>query len=473
MPNLKRGLSLFDATVIVVANAIGTGIFTTTGFIAQEVASPGLLILVWLIGGALALAGALSYAELGASMPLAGGEYLYLREAYGPLLAFLTGWTSFFIGFSGPIAASAVSAADYLSHFLPALSIKNLLFSADLLGLSLSLSYGHLLAILFVLGFSFIHYIGLKSGAVAQNFLTVVKVGTIVTIIALAAIAGNGNAAHFSPLISSEFSLTGVGVALVIVMFSYSGWNASAYIAGEIKNPSRNLPFSLIIGTVIITVLFVALNIMYIYALPVAEMQGQLEIGKLASTALFGNSVTNYFIAFLVISILGCMSAMILAGPRVYYAMAKDGLFFKSAARVSPRFQTPGTSIWMQAIWSCILIVSGTFNQLLTYTSFALLLFSAITAISVFVLRAKRPLLARPYKTWGYPVAPALFVISSLIICISTALERTSESLLGLLVVSAGIPVYLYWRRNSTASSYQTRSELEIEQPEKVADYGL
>jgi len=450
---LVRKLGLFDSTMIVMGIVIGSGIFLTTGLMAKEIPSPSLLLLAWIAGGLLALAGALTYAELGAAMPQAGGQYVYLREAYGPMSGFLFGWIMFLVYQTGSIAAVSVGFAEYLGYFFPSISIQRVFFTTSVFGLTYTLSAGQLIAILSIILLSIINYAGLGSGSLIQNISTVLKVGAIGALVVLGFTIGRGGKIDFS-ITSAGTSTTGLaaafGVAMIAVLWTYDGWNNINFIAGEIKNPKRNLPFSLLFGTLAICVIYVAVNYVYLYALPINELSGVTRVAEKAATALFGPTAASFISAAVVISTFGCVNGMILTGPRVYYAMAKDNLFFRKVSSVHPRFKTPGFSIFVQAVWSCLLVFSGTYEQLFTYVVFAALLFYLVAAASVFTLRRKFPHLERPYKVWGYPFVPALYVLASVWILINTLLERPVESLAGMGIVAVGIPVYFYWKRKAT-----------------------
>jgi len=450
---LERKLGLFDSTMIVMGIVIGSGIFLTTGLMAKQIPSPSLLLLAWIAGGLLALAGALTYAELGAAMPKAGGQYVYLREAYGPMSGFLFGWIMFLVYQTGSIAAVAVGFAEYLGYFFPSISIQRVLFSAPVFGLTYTLSAGQLIAIISILFLSVLNYAGLGFGSLIQNISTVLKVGAIAALVVLGFTIGRGGGIDFS-LAAAGTPTTGLaaafGVAMIAVLWTYDGWNNINFTAGEIKNPKRNLPLSLLIGTVAICAIYVAVNYIYLYALPINELSGVTRVAEKAATSLFGPTAASFISAAVVISTFGCVNGMILTGPRVYYAMAKDNLFFRKVSSVHPRFKTPGFSIFIQAVWSCLLVFSGTYEQLFTYVVFAALLFYLAAAASVFTLRRKFPHLERPYKVWGYPVVPALYVLASLWILINTLLERPVESLTGMGIVALGIPVYFYWKKKAT-----------------------
>jgi APA family basic amino acid/polyamine antiporter len=452
--SLERKLGLFDSTMIVMGIVIGSGIFLTTGIMAKSIPSASLILLAWVIGGLLSLAGALAYAELGAAMPEAGGQYIYLREAYGPLSGFLFGWIMFLVYQTGSIAAVSVGFAEYFGHFFPSVSTQKIIFSTDITlfghAFVYTLSRGQWVAIAVIIFLSILNYIGLGFGSVIQNIFTVLKIGAIVAIVAFGFILGKGGDIDFS-LNPSGFGtgslMVGFGVAMIAVIWTFDGWNNINFTAGEIKNPKRNLPLSLILGTLGITALYAAINYIYLYALPINEMTGVSRIAEKATSALFGGTSASLISAAVVISTFGCVNGMILVGPRVYYAMAKDKLFFRRVSQVHPRFRTPGFSIFIQAVWACLLTLSGTYEQLFIYVTFAAIIFYIAGAASVFTLRKKFPDLPRPYKTWGYPVMPILYIIASLGILINTLLEKPVESIAGLGFVVIGIPVYYYWKR--------------------------
>ena len=445
---LKRQIGLFDSVMLISGDMIGTGIFIGTGVIAEQVPSPGGVLLVWIFGGLLALAGALSCAELSASLPYAGGDYNYIREAYGKLMGFLSGWSSFLVTFSGAIAFLAVIFSEYMSFFFPVLGSKNVLFSAAIPYVSINVTIGTLFSILVVLLISALHCIGVRQGTVTQNILTVIKIGSLVGIILLGIFIGKGDTAHFSPLFEwDKIAKSSVfASAFIPAIFAYSGWNAVIYIAGEVKNPERNLPKALLMANLIVIVLYLAINIVYIYGVPVTEMKGAHRISEVATTALFGYPTSAWITALITVSILGALNVVTMLGPRIYYAMARDGVFFKGLSRIHPTFGTPTSAIILQAVWSSILIITGEFGRLFTYVSVIITLFSALTVGSVIVLRYKRPDLKRPYKLWGYPIVPILFIAAHFWIVWGSVTEKPFESLMGLVIVCLGIPAYLIWR---------------------------
>ena len=444
---LRREIGLFTAIVLVVANMIGTGIFTTSGFIMQEVGHPMVLLLCWLIGGIFALCGALCYGELGAAFPAAGGEYIYLRESFGKLVAFLSGWISLLVGFSAPIAAAAIAFATYGSGIL-ALSAHPLL-SLAIAGITVvTVSPITIVAIALIVILSLVHYRGVKTGARVQNTLTSFKISIIVLFIAAGFLFGAGSLTHFSGTLPLAALLHGkFAVSLIFVSFAYSGWNAASYLGGEIKDPSRNIPLSLVTGTFLVLILYLLLNAVYIYALPANQMSGTLEIGLTSATALFGKDVGKYLGAAIAIGILSALSAMILTGPRVYYAMSKDGVFFELFARVHKKYKTPACAIFLQATLAIIFILTSSFEKLLIYIGFTLALFAMLTVLGLMILRLKTKPLASPYKTFGYPVTPIIFILGNLWIAYFSIRYRPVTSLWGLLTIGAGIVVYLYFRK--------------------------
>jgi APA family basic amino acid/polyamine antiporter len=427
---LVRRLGPLDAAAVVISNVIGGGIFFVPVIVAQLVPNPTAMLGVWLLGGALAFAGAMAYAELAAVRPHAGGEYVYLRDAFGPLAAFLSGWTSFIAGFSGAIAASAVALAEYVARFVPA---------AD--------RYRSLVAIAAIVALTLIHVRGLGPGRVVQNLLAGLKVTAIVLIIALGFTLGHGDTAN----LAAGGSVAAVPwlLALVPVMFSYSGWNAAAYVAEEVRNPGRNVPLALGLGTLAVVVLYLALNALYVYALPVASIAG-LGDGRLmdiVAERLFGFAAGNLLAIFTIVSLAASISAMTLAGPRVYFAMARDGIFVRAAGRVHPRFHTPAAAIVAQAAWSSVLVASGTLSQLVAYTGFAVVLFAAIAVCALFVLRRRDGAIARPFSAIGYPWAPAIFVGASAVIVANAFWTAPWTTLAGIALIIAGVPVYYAFRR--------------------------
>ncbi len=453
-PALLRKLGVFDSTMMMMGIVIGSGIFTTTGIMAQYVPSPPLLLGVWLLGGLITLAGAFAFAELGTAMPEAGGHYVYLREAYGPLAGFLFGWMAFWVSMTGSIAALGVAFAEYFSFLFPSLGTDVELLSVPVpLGPAsfvYSLSAGQIVAIVVVLVLSAINCIGVGLGARIANALTAVKIGTLLALAGLAFTVGSGGSIDMTPNptgMSLSEIVVGIGLAMIAASWAFDGWNNINYVAGEIKDPARALPVALVLGVSAITFLYIVTNLVYLYALPIGEMTGVVRIAEAAASALFGGQMATVISLAVMVSVFGALHGTILVGPRIYYAMARDGLFFEGVARVHERYRTPIAAISLQAVWATLLTLSGTFEQLFTFVMFSQLIFWVATVWSVFTLRRTRPELARPYKTFGYPWTPSLFIVLTVGILLNTLVERPAESIAGLALTAIGIPAYYHWRR--------------------------
>jgi APA family basic amino acid/polyamine antiporter len=445
---LQRKLGLFPATNIVIANMIGAGIFTTSGLLMTGLNDPVLMIALWAVGGVIALCGALSYGELGAAMPGAGGEYLFLSRLYHPIFGFLSGWVSFMVGFSAPIAASALGFSEYFSRAVPAFPAW--LENAGIMGPGLTKK---LLAVSVILIFTFIHYRGIKYGARIQNVLTLLKVLLIAVLLIAGFASGNGDFTNFKDGEKALSGLAGfktIGLSLMWIMFAYSGWNASTYLGAEIKNPSKILPRSLIYGTGIVLFLYLGINVLYVYSINPGDMKDVISVGGLAMGNLFGKSAEILFSLLIAFALFSSLSAFIIIGPRVYYSMAKDGLFFRSAAKIHDRFQVPSNSILFQCLIAVILAFSGTFEQVLTYMGFALGIFPLMTVIGVWRLRKNNP---EAIRLKGFPVTQIIYIISGVLILFLSYLERPLESSIALLTVVVGIPAYYIFKRTNGNNS--------------------
>jgi basic amino acid/polyamine antiporter, APA family len=447
-PTLVRRLGPLDAAAIVVSNVIGGGIFFVPVIVAMMVPHGGAILFVWFLGGALAFAGAMAYAELAALRPRAGAEYVYLRDAFGPLAAFLTGWTSFVAGFSGAIAAGALALADYMGRFLPAASSDAAPLTVPVPFLPLIVSPKALVALTAIAALSLIHIRGLGPGSFVQNILAAVKTLALVFFVALGFSLGTGDAGQV--LAGESAPVGGMMLALIPIMFSYSGWNAAAYVAEEVRNPGRNVPLALGLGTVIVVIIYLALNALYLYAMPVQELAslGDVRLIDRSAERLFGFVAGDVIALFTIVSLAASISAMVLAGPRVYYAMARDGMFLPGAARVHAQFHTPVAAILAQGLWSGVLVLSGTLTQLVSYTGFAVVLFSGIAVSALFVLRHREPDAPRPFRAWGYPWAPGIFVIASAAMVVNEIIRNGSTAVLGIVVIALGIPVYYFFQRS-------------------------
>jgi APA family basic amino acid/polyamine antiporter len=433
---LKRRLTLFPATNIVIANMIGAGIFTTSGLLLGELHDPVLLLVLWLAGGILALMGALCYGVLGSAMPEAGGEYFYLSRMYHPLPGFLSGWVSFFVGFSAPLAASALGFAEYAARAVPA---------------AFSWAPPHvamrLVAAAIVLSLTLVHLRGVELGARVQNMLTVGKVLLIICLVGLGFAIGQGSFEHLDvkPAPSAPASWKTIGLSLMWIMFGYSGWNASGYIGSEIVKPGRNLPRSLLLGTGLVTLLYLSLNLLFVYAVPPSELEGVIAVGGLAASNLFGIAGDRLISALIAFALLSSISALVILGPRVYYAMARDGMFFRSVSKLHPRSGVPSTSIWIQCVIAVVMVVSGTFDQILTYMGFCLGIFPLLAVLGIFRTRSAGLGVRR---TWWLPFVAVIFALVSLCILILSYFERPIESSIAVGTVLIGIPVYAWFRSN-------------------------
>ncbi|MEE8436819.1 MAG: amino acid permease [Candidatus Neomarinimicrobiota bacterium] len=427
MGESKRLLGPVSAISIVAASMIGTGIFTTSGFLVENIPSAPLLLGVWIVGGLVALCGALTYSELAAAMPENGGEYNFLSKLFNPTLGFLSGWISLIVGFSAPIAGAAMAFGAYLSAALPQVP-----------------QMGSAVAVLLI--FSILHMVGLRVGTFTQNVLTFLKIGLI-----LAFIVAGFSVGTLSEVNSIDFQIKpdqyfspAFAVSLIFVTYAFSGWNAAAYIGGEVRNPGRNLPLALIMGTTLVTALYLGLNVLYIYAVPLESMAGVLEVGYLAAVSLFGESIGRLFSLGIAVTLLSMISAMFMAGPRVYQAMGRDMPFFRFLSQQSKR-NTPVNGIILQTIIALIILGTMTFDNLMYYVGFTLSIFTGLTAAGVFVMRRRR--MTSPYRTWGYPVIPAIFILLSIWMITHTIIIRPLESLTGVITIALGWFFYYITRR--------------------------
>jgi len=433
---------------------IGSGIFIVAADIARQVQSPGLLITTWIVTAALTLIAALSYGELAAAMPQAGGQYVYLREAFGPLYGFLFGWTMFLVIQTGTIAAVAVAFAKYSGVFFPGISAQNYLFASGRVGVTTQ----QLLGIAVVVLLTFVNTRGIRAGATVQNVFTVAKTAALLGLVLLGFAVGRNPEAvaqNFNDFWrnSSDFLsvVRLVGVAMVGSLFSSDAWNNVTFTAGEVRNPRRNLPLSLALGVAIVSALYIACNFVYLNVLPLDAIQHAPEdrVATAAVARMLGPSAVQVMAAAIMISTFGCTNGLILAGARVYYAMALDRLFFRQAGELDARFHAPVFALVIQCIWACLLTLSGSYGDLLDYVIFAVLLFYMLTIASIFVLRRKRPDLERPYRAFGYPVLPAMYIVVAGVIEILLLIYKPTYTFPGLGIVLLGVPVYFLWRRNA------------------------
>jgi len=476
VPELKRELGLFDSTMIVIGSMIGSGIFIVSADIARNVGAPGYLLLIWLITGLITTFAALSYGELAGMMPKAGGQYIYLQHAYGALTGFLFGWSVFLVIQTGVIAAVAIAFAKFTGVIFPWFSTENILFVV----FAFKFNTQQLLAISSIVLLTYINLRGVSNAKLVQLVFTVAKVIALIGIIILGIYIGlnsdvlkNNLVDFWKPYriieeagkvtiqsLSGTTLLSAMGLAMVGSLFSSDAWNNITYTAGEVKDPKKNIPLSLFYGTLTVTVLYILANVAYLCLLPVAgTINGTTtlergimfatsdRVGTAAAEQIFGNPATIIMAILIMVSTFGCNNGLILSGARVYYAMAKDGLFFKKAGTLNQN-NVPAFALIIQAVWTCVLCLSGSYGKLLDYCTFASLGFYILTIIAVFILRKKEPNTPRPYKAFGYPIIPAIYIIVGLAICINLLIFKFDTSGAGVLIVLLGIPVYYFNKRN-------------------------
>ncbi len=491
---LVKGLGLTSATMLVMGSMIGSGIFIVSAEIAREVNSPALLIGAWLVTGFMTIVGALCYGELAAMMPRAGGQYVYLREALGPLWGFLYGWTLFMVIQTGTIAAVGVAFGKFLGVFFPSVSssrwivhfwkVPPIHIGPMVLGnMDVGLNTQNLVAILIVILLSVINIFGIRTGALIQNIFTTAKVSALLGLVLLGVFVGR-NAQALAANFQGHFwrnsglgalhdigsgalvgTLTVLAVAQVGSLFSADAWNNVTFTAGEVKNPSRNLPLSLALGTGVVIALYIGCNLIYLNVLPLDGVRNGATIfergikyateDRVATAVLsqmFGSLGGFLMAAAIMLSAFGCNNGLILSGARVYYAMAKDGLFFRSVAKLHPTYKTPAVSLMVQMVWTCVLCVSGSYGQLLDYIVFAVLVFYILTIVGLFVLRRTHPNAERPYRAVGYPLLPAIYIVMALFIDIVLLRFKPQYTWPGLCIVLVGIPVYYLWSRRARGS---------------------
>ena len=433
-PRLKRVLSLMDATMINAGGIIGSGIFMVPATVALYTASSSLFFMVWILGGVVSLFGALSVAELGAAMPKAGGQYVFLNEAYGPVWGYLYGWSAVVVINTASMAAVGVAFAEYLKFFytISDLAVKEI-------------------AIFSIILLTIINIVDVKSGARFQNVFTFAKLGAILGVILLGLFLEGGSTQNFSPLFTDRppLSLIGpLGLAMVAVLWTFDGWIFVTYVAGEVKNPERNIPLSLIFCMVIVVTVYLALNTVLVYVLGFDQMIGSELVMADAASKFIGGKGAAIVTIIILISLIGANNGFILTSARINYAMARDNRFFKQAAIIHPKFQSPANALIIQCIWACILTFSGTFNQLITYIIFASWIFYGMSAGAVIILRKKKPDMERPYQIPFYPWIPIIFILFAIFLTVNTILEAPRDAAIGTGLILAGLPLYYYWKKN-------------------------
>jgi len=432
-PKLARVFTLLDATMINAGGIIGSGIFMVPATIALLTGSTSLILAVWVFGGLISLFGALSVAELGAAMPRAGGQFVYLNEAYGPVWGYLYGWSCVAVINTASIAAVGVAFSEYLSFFFPlsTMGIKSV-------------------AILSVILLTIINILDVKSGARAQNIFTLLKIGAIFGIISLGLVMDGGSAENIQPFYPDRPlpALVGpLGLAMVSVLWTYDGWIFITYVAGEVKNPGKNIPLSLVFCMLIVISIYLLINFVFTYTLGIGAMGTSTLVASDSAFIFLGEKGAVLVSIIILISLLGANNGFILTSARINYAMARNRLFFQQAAKVHPKFKSPANALIIQAVWACALTFSGTYNQLITYIIFASWIFYAMSCAAVIILRKKRPEMKRPYKTPGYPYIPIIFILFAVFLTFNTILEAPRDAAVGAGIILAGLPLYFYWKK--------------------------
>ena len=429
---LNRNIRLSDAILLVVGNVVGAGIFTTSGFLAGELSQPFWFVGIWIIGGLLTLCGALTYAELAGLFPRAGGDYQFLKEAYGSWAGFLVGWVNFWIIIPGSMAALTLALVSYLKPFLPGMGSGS----------------EKVLALAVIALFTWINYRGIRWGSTTQNILTLGALLLIGGFVFGGLLLGKGSWRHFSGDPGGTLSWSKLFASpMIAVIFTYSGWFASAYVGSEVRDPEKNVPRSLLWGTLIVTVLYALMNITYLYAVPIPQLQGVVNVGQLAAETLFSGPYARMISLVIILAIASGINATLLACSRIFYAMAEDGLFWSFLKKLHPRHRTPYGSILTQGLLAAGMVLWGSFDQLLSYVVLIMLVSSMATGLAHLTLRARRPALFRPYRTWGYPLTPLLFVGTYGWIAWQISWEKPQTSLLGLIIALSGLPFYFFWTR--------------------------
>jgi len=460
MNELKRDLGIWAAVSIVIGTVIGSGIFRVPQAMTQSAGSVEMVFAVWIVGGILTMAGALTYAELASMLPGAGGEYVYLTEAYGPVWGFLYGWTQMWVAKSGSIATLATAFFEYSGNFFP--ELERVFFQIPLPlgdhGAPLNVSYGQIFAIVVILLLALVNYFGVKAGGNLQVVVTIIKVALIAFVIIAGILHGNTAESHAPVAIPTT---AGFFAALVAALWAYDGWNNVGMVASEVKDPKRNLPRALIGGSLAVMVIYLLANIAYFMVLSPETVAGHKLVAAEMMRRIQGQTGANWVSIAAMISIFAALNGSILTGARVPYAMARDGIFFRSVAQVHPRFRTPGVSILAMSAWSAILVLSGRYDQLYTYVIFASWILYAMATASVIVLRRKRPDLPRPYRTLGYPVVPVLFVATAILLEVFTLKQSPRESIAGIVLILLGLPFYFYWKKRPTIASTGSERRLD------------
>ncbi|HEY6304964.1 MAG TPA: amino acid permease [Candidatus Angelobacter sp.] len=459
---LVRSLSLVDSILLLAGGIIGSGIFLTAQDVAVNTRSPLLFLSIWLIGMVITMLACFAFAEMGAMFPDAGGQYVYMREAYGEFVAFLYGWMIFTVSIGGTIAALAAGFSLYIGSMFPVVESGRAVLSLGKFTvgdhvIAPMLTRGHLLAFAAIALQTLINIFGVRAGAVLQNVATWIKFAAIAAFVALGLAFGHGSAGHYSGSLPASGGaatlLSGIGVALIAVFWAYDGWVYVTWVAGEVKDPQRNLPRSLIIGLVLVGAIYLAINAVYLYALPMSGIASTTTVAQTAAVSLFSQDAGRWLALMIAISCFGAMASCILSGARVYYAMAEDGIFFHALARVHPRWRTPVWSLVLQAVWAAVLVFVLEYGDLFTYVMFMMVLSYVMTVAALFILRRKMPNAERPYRCLGYPWLPGLYVLLGGAWALNALWQKPKDALIGIAIVLLGAPLYFYWRRQKSRDS--------------------
>ena len=449
-PTLIRGLSLLDSVLLLVSGIIGSSIFLTAKDIAGPLPQPVLFLGVWVLGGIVSLFGCVAFAELGSMFPDSGGQYVYLREAYGDLVAFLYGWMLFSVANGGTIAALAVASAAYMGQIIPVIAQDHVVLSA----LGITLTRAHVVGLFLIVVLTYVNVVGLRWGALLQNVSTWTKFAAMAAFVGLGIVIGKGHWANFNPdgvgltmgLSPGQF-VSAMGIGLIAVFWAYDGWVYITWVAGEVKEPRRNVPLAMVLGIIAVGVIYMAMNVTYVYAMPLSEVAKHETIAHAAAAALFSPRAAVWLSATIAISCFSAAATCTLSGARVYLAMAQDGVFFKRMAVIHPKWRTPAFSLIGQGVWAAVLTVSGRYDQLYTYVIYGMVLSYTLTVIGLFILRWRRPDVPRPYRCTGYPWIPAIYVFVGAAWTLNTIITRPTEAFWGTTIVLLGVPGYLYWKR--------------------------
>lgn len=468
-PTLIRGLSLLDSVLLLVSGIIGSSIFLTAKDIAAPLPQPALFLLVWVFGAVISLFGCVAFAELGSMFPDSGGQYIYLREAYGDLVAFLYGWMLFAVANGGTIAALSVASAAYMGEVFPVISQEHIVLAMKIpwpaianwhltwTAAPITLTRAHLVGLILIAVLTYVNVVGLRWGALLQNLSTWAKFTAMAAFVLLGFTIGKGNWSHFHAqvpggltmgLTSSQF-ISAMGVGLIAVFWAYDGWVYITWVAGEVKDPRRNVPRSMVLGVLAVAAIYMAMNVTYIYALPLSEVAKHQTVAHAAAVALFSPNAAGWLSLMIAVSCFSAAATCTLSGARVCLAMAQDGVFFQSMAKIHPKWRTPAFGLIGLGIWAALLALSGRYDQLYTYVIYGMVLSYTLTVLGLFLLRWRRPDLPRPYRCTGYPWLPAIYVLIGAAWTLNTIITRPKEALAGTIIVLIGVPGYLYWKRAS------------------------